>query len=125
MEVEGIGKDNNEKSRRRSLGRSASSVEHSSADSMQENGSNENGRQTREAQLLAERVVAMDEEMKVLKESLTQRNGELQVARLMCSKTATRLSVVEDELNRAKQQNGIHLHPHNFLTFLTSKCLVC
>ncbi|KAG0611288.1 hypothetical protein M758_7G129000 [Ceratodon purpureus] len=106
MEVEGIGKDNNEKTRRRALGRSASSVEHSSADSLQENGS-ENGRQTREAQLLAERVVAMDEEMKMLKEALAQRNGELQGARLMCSKTATRLSVVEDELKKAKQQNGL------------------
>jgi predicted AAA+ superfamily ATPase len=114
-EVEGIGKDSSEKTRRRSLGRSASSVEHSSADSMQENG-NENGRQTREAQMLAERVVAMDEEMKTLKEALTQRNGELQVARLMCSKTATRLSVVEEELNRAKaQQNGTK---HDFTNIL-------
>ncbi|XP_024397596.1 uncharacterized protein [Physcomitrium patens] len=103
MEVEGIGKDNNDKARRRSLGRSASSVDQSSAEPMQENGNgNENGRRSREAQMLAERVVAMDEEMKMLKNSLAQRTGELQVARLMCSKTASRLSVVEEELNQAK-----------------------
>jgi hypothetical protein len=94
---------------------------------MQEN-SPENGRSsTREAQMLAERVVAMDEEMKMLKEALSKRNGELQSARLMCSKTATRLSVVEDELKKAKQQTGWHSLSFPFLSFssLLSKLGAC
>lgn len=100
MEVDGMAKDPNEK-RRRSLGRSVSNLEHSGGAEMQEN-AHENGRNSREAEMLAERVVAIDKEMKMLKEALAQRNGELQTARLMCSKTATRLSVVEEELDRAQ-----------------------
>lgn len=128
MEVEGIGKDPATEKRRRSLGRSVSNLDQSgTTDAMQEN-SPENGRSsTREAQMLAERVVAMDEEMKMLKEALSKRNGELQSARLMCSKTATRLSVVEDELKKAKQQTGWHsLSCPSFpFLFFPSLCVWC
>lgn len=127
MEVEGIGKDPATEKRRRSLGRSVSNLDQSgTTDAMQEN-SPENGRSsTREAQMLAERVVAMDEEMKMLKEALSKRNGELQSARLMCSKTATRLSVVEDELKKAKQQTGWHSLSFLFLFFPSLRLvLVC
>jgi hypothetical protein len=34
----------------------------------------------------------------MLKEALAKRNDELQAARLMCAKTASRLTAVEDEL---------------------------
>ncbi|KAG0555687.1 hypothetical protein KC19_12G188500 [Ceratodon purpureus] len=102
MEVEGVSKDPSER-RRRSMSRSGSNLDISAVnDAMQENGHDGH---THEAQMLAERVVAMDEEMKMLKETLSQRNGEIQSARLMCSKTTAQLSVVEDELKKAKQQN--------------------
>lgn len=102
MEVEGVSKDQGDR-RRRSMSRSGSQLDLSAAtDGMQENG--HDGR-THEAQMLAERVVAMDEEMKMLKEALAQRTAEAQSARFMCSKTSAHLSTVEEELKRAKQQN--------------------
>lgn len=73
------------------------------SNTMQEN---ELDGRTYEAQMLAERVVAMEEEINMLKEALTQRNAELESARLMSSKATTHLSVVEKELKRAKQKNG-------------------
>jgi hypothetical protein len=111
--VEGVSKDPSDR-RRRSMSRSGSNLEISAVnDAMQENGHDGH---THEAQMLAERVVAMDEEMKMLKEALSQRNGEVQSARLMCSKTTAQLSVVEEELKKAKQLNGISPH-------LILKCL--
>lgn len=125
MEVEGIGKDPATEKRRRSLGRSVSNLDQSATtDAMQENSPEIGRSSTREAQMLAERVVAMDEEMKMLKEALSKRNGELQSARLLCSKTATRLSVVEDELKKAKQQTGWHSLPFLSFPLLSSLCLV-
>lgn len=49
-------------------------------------------------QALAERIASMDEETRMLKEALAKRNDELQAARLMCAKTASRLTAAEDEL---------------------------
>lgn len=84
------------------MSRSGSNLDLAAAnvDAMQESG------QTHEAQMLAERVVAMDEEMKMLKEALSQRNGEIQASRLLCSKTSAQLSAVEEDLKKAKQLNG-------------------
>lgn len=107
MEVEGVSKDPSER-RRRSMSRSGSNLDISAVnDAMQEVGHDGH---THEARMLAERVVAMDEEMKMLKDALSQRNGEVQSARLMCSKATTQLSVVEEELRRAKYLNGIASH---------------
>jgi hypothetical protein len=50
---------------------------------------------------IAERMAAMDEEMKILKQALACRNQELQNAQIRCAQTANRLSVVEEELDRA------------------------
>lgn len=46
----------------------------------------------------AQRLANMDEETRMLKEALAKRNDELQQARIMCAKTASRLTAVEDEL---------------------------
>lgn len=46
----------------------------------------------------AQRIANMDEETRMLKEALAKRNDELQQARIMCAKTASRLTAVEDEL---------------------------
>lgn len=50
----------------------------------------------------AERIANMDEETRMLKEALAKRNDELQSARLMCARTASRLTAVEDELEALK-----------------------
>lgn len=55
----------------------------------------------------AERIANMDEETRMLKEALAKRNDELQSARLMCARTASRLTAVEDELEALKA--GLHL----------------
>jgi hypothetical protein len=55
---------------------------------------------------IAERMAAMDEEMKMLKEALACRNQELQNAQIRCAQTANRLSVVEEELDRALGGGG-------------------
>ncbi|CAM6123753.1 unnamed protein product [Calypogeia fissa] len=52
----------------------------------------------RQAGVLAERLVGMDDELKMLKETLSRREQELQVSRLMCAKTASKLSNVEEQL---------------------------
>ncbi|KAG0629003.1 hypothetical protein M758_1G069500 [Ceratodon purpureus] len=50
------------------------------------------------SQAVVERIANMDEETRMLKEALAKRNDELQAARVMCAKTASRLTAVEDEL---------------------------
>lgn len=57
---------------------------------------------SREADLLEERVEYLDQETQMLKEELAKRNDELQAARLMCVKTASKLSSVEEELQALK-----------------------
>ncbi|XP_073387709.1 filament-like plant protein 4 isoform X8 [Physcomitrium patens] len=48
---------------------------------------------------VVERIAHVDEETRILKEALAKRNKELQASHLMCAKTASRLTVVEDELD--------------------------
>ncbi|BBM99383.1 hypothetical protein MPTK1_1g20920 [Marchantia polymorpha subsp. ruderalis] len=86
--------------RRRSLGRSTTSRDSDSAlesihDSYQESSN-------READALADRMGAMDDELKLLKEALAKRDVELQASRLMCAKTASKLSHVEEQLEAAR-----------------------
>ncbi len=97
-EVEGLGKvDGVENRRRRSLGRSASHLDPGSVGMMQENldmGYDGAGG-------IAERMVSIDEEMKMLKEALARRNEELRDAHITCAKTANRLALVQEELDQA------------------------
>ncbi len=126
-EVEGLGKvDAIESKRRRSLGHSGRHMDPSLMGMMQENVHDDfsyNGMSSG----IAEKMAAMDEEMKMLKEALARRNEELQNAHVTCVKTANRLSLVEEELDRAlgvqhqsKQQEiktlikgGSHHHHHH------------
>jgi hypothetical protein len=98
-----------ENRRRRSLGRSASHLDPGAVvgmTTMQENNAQAimgyNG-----VNGIAERMAAMDEEMKMLKEALACRNQELQNAQIRCAQTANRLSVVEEELDRALGGGGV------------------
>jgi len=49
-------------------------------------------------QSFLEANAALEEEIRTLKEALAKRNDELQNARIMCAKTASRLSTVEEEV---------------------------
>ncbi|CAK9232247.1 unnamed protein product [Sphagnum troendelagicum] len=129
-EVEGLGKvDAIESKRRRSLGHSGRHMDPSLMGMMQENVHDDLGYNGMSSGI-AEKMAAMDEEMKMLKEALARRNEELQNAHVTCVKTANRLSFVEEELDRAlgvqrqsKQQEiktlikgGSHHHHHHHST---------
>ncbi|KAM7518177.1 hypothetical protein LguiB_017139 [Lonicera macranthoides] len=58
----------------------------------------------KENELLTERLLAMEEETKMLKEALAKRNSELQASRSICAKTVSRLQGLEGQLN----VNGQH-----------------
>ncbi|CAM8912550.1 unnamed protein product [Rhodiola kirilowii] len=49
-------------------------------------------------EFLTDRLMAMEEEMKMLKEALAKRNSELQVSRNVCAKTASKLRSLEAQL---------------------------
>ncbi len=99
-EVEGFGKPGAlENKGRRSFGRSASHLDPVSMGMMKEN-AHDPGYNSTDG--IAERMAAMDEEMKMLREALACRNKELQNAHIRCVKTANRLSLVEEELDKAR-----------------------
>ncbi len=95
--------------RRRSLGRAASHLDPGAVvgmTMMQENNNAQAIMGYNGVSGIAERMAAMDEEMKMLKEALACRNQELQNAQIRCAQTANRLSVVEEELDRALGGGG-------------------
>lgn len=89
--VDSSGRDHNGKlsPRRRPLGRSQSAADQVSA---QEAAIQE------KLQSFMEANAALEEEIRTLKEALVKRHDELQNARIMCAKTASRLSSVEEEV---------------------------
>ncbi|KAL3505382.1 hypothetical protein ACH5RR_035223 [Cinchona calisaya] len=103
LEVENLGRDHGETRMRRSPVKPP--VAHLyqypefSIDSVQKH--------HKENQLLTERLLAMDEETKMLKEALTKRNNELQASRSIYAKTASKLQNLEVQL----QANGEHRSP--------------
>ncbi|KAL9225686.1 hypothetical protein vseg_001580 [Gypsophila vaccaria] len=58
----------------------------------------------KENEFLTERLFAMEEETKMLKEALAKRNSELQTSRSICAKTASKLQSLE------AQVQGLNLH---------------
>lgn len=91
QDVDASGRDHTGKSspRRRPLGRSQSGADPASAQ--------EAAAQVK-SQSFLEANAALEEEIRTLKEALAKRNDELQNARVMCAKTASRLSSVEEEV---------------------------
>ncbi|XP_073285843.1 filament-like plant protein 4 isoform X7 [Primulina huaijiensis] len=57
-------------------------------------------------ELLAERVLAMEEEMKMLSEALAKRNGELQASRALFAQTAGKLQSLEAQLQVDGEQRS-------------------
>ncbi|KAL8466767.1 hypothetical protein ACS0TY_035716 [Phlomoides rotata] len=60
----------------------------------------------KENEILADRLLAMDEETRMLKEALVRRNGDLQTSRSICAQTACKLQSLE-----AQQANGEWRNP--------------
>lgn len=60
----------------------------------------------KENEFLTERLLAMEEETKMLKEALAKRNTELQATRSLCAKTASRLQSLEAQLQGSNQQKS-------------------
>ncbi|KAL8172097.1 hypothetical protein V2J09_023901 [Rumex salicifolius] len=60
----------------------------------------------KENEFLTERLLAMEEETKMLKEALSKRNSELQSSRSMYAKTANKLQSLEAQLNSGGKQKG-------------------
>ncbi|KAG7592318.1 Filament-like plant protein [Arabidopsis thaliana x Arabidopsis arenosa] len=64
----------------------------------------------KENDLLTERLLAMEEETKMLKEALAKRNSELQVSRNLCAKTANRLQTLEAQMvNKSPTKRGFEM----------------
>ncbi|GMH03252.1 hypothetical protein Nepgr_005091 [Nepenthes gracilis] len=60
----------------------------------------------KENEFLTERLLAMEEETKMLKEALAMRNSELQASRNICATTASKLQSLEGQLQILNHQKG-------------------
>ncbi|XP_009590331.1 filament-like plant protein 4 [Nicotiana tomentosiformis] len=102
LEVEGLGRDYGE-SRLKKFPAKPSSPQYSlpdfSFDTIQ--------KYHKENELLTERLFAMEEETKMLKEALAKQNSELQASRSMCTQTANKLQSLEAQV----RANGEHRSP--------------
>ncbi|GMJ14889.1 Trichome Cell Shape 1 [Hibiscus trionum] len=58
----------------------------------------------KENEFLTERLLAMEEETKMLKEALAKRNSELLASRSLCAKTSSKLQGLEAQLTVSNQQ---------------------
>ncbi|MCO5562098.1 hypothetical protein L7F22_015724 [Adiantum nelumboides] len=66
----------------------------------------EDNHQAKEEGLWSDRFSSLEEETKMLREILAKRNNELQSARLMCARTASKLSTVEQQLEALDSHQG-------------------
>ena len=102
IEVESLGRDYGETRQRKSPVKPPSphlsSLPEFSIDSVQQC-HKDNG-------FLTERLLATEEETKMLKEALAKRNSELQVSRNICAKTASKLQILEAQLQMNGQQKS-------------------
>ncbi|XVE56139.1 hypothetical protein DITRI_Ditri03aG0213900 [Diplodiscus trichospermus] len=60
----------------------------------------------KENEFLTERLLAMEEETKMLKEALAKRNSELLASRNLCAKTSNKLQTIEAQLAITNQQRS-------------------
>lgn len=93
MEVEMLGKDAAEGKRKR-LGKGSgliSLTEESMHDNAHENS-------PRQIHAFSEQLLAFEEENKILKQTLTAKSNELQASRVMCARTASKLSQLEAQM---------------------------
>ncbi|XP_060199802.1 filament-like plant protein 4 isoform X2 [Lycium barbarum] len=102
IEVESLGRDYGDSRVKKSQARPSSpqfsSLPDFSFDSVQ--------KFHKENELLTERLLAMEEETKMLKEALAHRNSELQTSRSICAKTASKLQNLEAQLQANVEQKS-------------------
>eukprot|EP01018_Ginkgo_biloba_P002663 Gb_04431 [translate_table: standard] len=105
MEVETLGRETAEwKKKRLHAGKGLILAGSTMGDSLHDN-SRENG--IKQINALSERLLAMEEENEILKETLTKRISELQASRVMCARTAGKLSQVESHLDALCRGQGL------------------
>ncbi|KAG2698414.1 hypothetical protein I3760_07G150300 [Carya illinoinensis] len=61
----------------------------------------------KENEFLTERLLAVEEETKMLKEALAKRNSELQASRNLCAKTASKVQSLEAQIQGCNQQKSL------------------
>ncbi|XP_021859112.1 filament-like plant protein 4 [Spinacia oleracea] len=108
LEVESLGRDHGETRLRRSPARPASPQYSSNPQMSHVPEFSLDGSQKfqKENEYLTERLLAMEEETKMLKEALAKRNSELQTSRSICAKTASKLQNLEAQVQIFNQQKG-------------------
>eukprot|EP01018_Ginkgo_biloba_P026445 Gb_23430 [translate_table: standard] len=104
MEVETLGKETTEWKRKRLHGGKGAGAGSLAGESVHNNAQENSMRQIH---VLSEQILAMEEEAKVLKQTLTKRNNELQASRVMCARTAGKLSQVEAQMEALYRSHGI------------------
>ncbi|PHT96623.1 Filament-like plant protein 6 [Capsicum chinense] len=97
LEVESLGRDYGDSHVKKSQG-GRPSLPDFSLDSVQ--------KFRKEIEQLTERLLAMEEETKMLKEALAHRNSELQTSRSICAKTASKLQNLEAQLQANAEQKS-------------------
>ncbi|PHT96538.1 Filament-like plant protein 4 [Capsicum chinense] len=97
LEVESLGRDYGDSCVKKSQG-GRPSLPDFSLDSVQ--------KFHKENEQLTERLLAMEEETKMLKEALAHRNSELQTSRSICAKTASKLQNLEAQLQANAEQKS-------------------
>lgn len=118
MEIDMAGKEKGD-SNRRKIGKGNGSPRAAPLEPLQDMSHEEFSSAGKEVEHLSERLSAAEEETKILKEALTRKNMELQSARLMCARTASKLSSVEEQLHTSVNSHdvpkaagiaGLHAH---------------
>ncbi|CAO2817757.1 unnamed protein product [Amaranthus hypochondriacus] len=108
LEVESLGRDHGETRLRRSSSRPASPQfsPNPHMSTMPEFLLDGDKKFQKEKEYLTERLWAMEEETKMLKEALAKRNSELQTSRSICAKTANKLQSLEAQVQMFSQEKG-------------------
>ncbi|KAL5985923.1 hypothetical protein ACLOJK_027913 [Asimina triloba] len=102
LEVENLGRDSGDGRLRRSPAKNGSPHMPSTTEFSLDNAHQYH----KEAEFLTARLTAMEEENKMLKEALSKRNSELQAARNLCAKTASKLRSTEAQMQALFQQKS-------------------
>ncbi|XP_057516920.1 filament-like plant protein 4 isoform X2 [Amaranthus tricolor] len=109
LEVESLGRDHGETRLRRSPARPASPQfsPNPHMSTLPEFLLDGDKKFQKEKEYLTDRLWAMEEETKMLKEALAKRNSELQTSRSICAKTANKLQSLEAQVQMLNQEKGI------------------
>ncbi|XVF63719.1 hypothetical protein PTKIN_Ptkin09bG0108700 [Pterospermum kingtungense] len=102
LEVESLGRDYGDTRLKRSPVRPSTPHQSTATDFSLDNAQKFH----KENEFLTERLLAMEEETKMLKEALAKRNSELLASRNLCAKTSSKLQTLEAQLAISNQQRS-------------------